>query len=1008
MTLVPSLEALAPEALPEALSLEAPAPEASPRKQPLAAAVSVALATSFSAAPAAAQQEQFIDEVVVTAGYRKSLIDSIEEKRDSALVIEAISAEDIGKLPDQSIADAIARLPGIAAQRLDGRASSISIRGLGENFSATTINGREQVSIGDNRGVEFDLYPSEIVSGVVVYKTPNAALANQGIGGVIDMRTTRPLDHDELIAKFSVFGEYSDIGKLNPDGEEYGYRATASYIDQYGDVLGVAVVVNKTVSPNNEERWNAWGYPTNGDGGPWILGGAKPFVRSSELERDSVAAVLQFAPTDGFNLTLDGMYIDFADEKILRGIEIPGTWGGPGGTEVLAVRDGFVTNAVYAGRSPVVRNDYEIREAELLGYGLNAEFILSDTLEVEVDVAHSEVERDIWSLESYATGSGRPPTHCDTAEQMDLANQMTYPHCFREQDMKDENGEVVKDADGEPIKETVPTGQQIGHRADDPRLAHIHYDQRDVSGVWFNPLRFNEAGELVPFDYTDRALVELGAAQTWGNDRPDITTGQDGYINLPTVADELDTYRLDITHSTDGVLSSVQWGAYYSEREKERDDRGRYLMLNAADEPEANRPIPDEYYLGTTELDFIGIPGIASYDTFRFWEDGQYRELNADSNDLGRTTNDYKIKEEVTIAYAMVNLDFDVPGIEGMSLNLGLQWVDTEQSAEGAVVTGSDDDGPIVEMTEVKDSYKEWLPSLSWNTHILEDLVLRIGASRTQSRSRMDRLNVGGSFGFDTERMVYTYNGGNPYLRPNQADQADASLEYYFADDGYVAIAAYYKELKNWQTEEDLFFRVSDLVEPEQVDALLSDTLRWSTWTEADGGEITGVEFTAALPFGIFHDSIDGLGLVVSVSTVDSSIDNPDFNEEAEESISNQRQTAVPGLSEEVINVTVYYERAGFEGRVSMRQREDFLGERFGVSFRREPTAVVGSTLWDAQFSYSFGELGIRGLEGLTLTAQALNITNEPYENRERERGGLTLDYQEFGRTFLAGISYQF
>ncbi len=140
-------------------------------------------------------KEQEIEVIQVT-GLRGSLIKSINTKRFSSEVVEAISAEDIGKLPDSSIAESIARLPGLTAQRLDGRASKVSIRGFGENESATTLNGREQVSIGDNRGVEFDLYPSEIMSGVTVYKTPNASLEAEGIAGVVDMQTVRPLGRD--------------------------------------------------------------------------------------------------------------------------------------------------------------------------------------------------------------------------------------------------------------------------------------------------------------------------------------------------------------------------------------------------------------------------------------------------------------------------------------------------------------------------------------------------------------------------------------------------------------------------------------------------------------------------------------------------------------------------------------------------------------------------------------------------------------------------------------------
>ncbi|MBN7827879.1 TonB-dependent receptor, partial [Bowmanella dokdonensis] len=136
-------------------------------------------------------------------------------------------------------------------------------------------------SLGDNRGVEFDVYPSEIMNEVMVYKTPDATLMTQGIGGTIDMRTVKPLSFGEQSMSFTLRGEKNDIGKLNPDGEDTGWRGSFSYIDQFNDdTVGLAVAVAHMKSPNNEERFNTWGWP---DG---VVGGFKPFVRSSELTRD--------------------------------------------------------------------------------------------------------------------------------------------------------------------------------------------------------------------------------------------------------------------------------------------------------------------------------------------------------------------------------------------------------------------------------------------------------------------------------------------------------------------------------------------------------------------------------------------------------------------------------------------------------------------------------------------------------------------------------------------------
>ena len=110
----------------------------------------------------------------------RGIEDAIELKRDSSSIVEAISAEDIGKLPDTSIAESISRLPGLTSQRAEGRASAISLRGTDPGFTTALLNGREQVSTGDNRSIEFEQYPSELLSAVVVYKTPDAQLVGPG------------------------------------------------------------------------------------------------------------------------------------------------------------------------------------------------------------------------------------------------------------------------------------------------------------------------------------------------------------------------------------------------------------------------------------------------------------------------------------------------------------------------------------------------------------------------------------------------------------------------------------------------------------------------------------------------------------------------------------------------------------------------------------------------------------------------------------------------------------
>src|SRR6056300_1689680 len=203
------------------------------------ALMSIAVASAVASSAVAVAQEQVMEEVTVT-GIRASLMRAQAVKMDSSSIVEAISAEYIGKLPDSSIAESLARLPGLAGERRGGRTSGISVRGFKEDFTGTTLNGRELIGIGDNRGVEYDLYPSEIMTGAVVYKSADAALVTQGVVGTVDLRTVRPLDAPASVtvnATFEQTGRSSD----NPDYDENGGRYAVSFVDQFADdTIGVA------------------------------------------------------------------------------------------------------------------------------------------------------------------------------------------------------------------------------------------------------------------------------------------------------------------------------------------------------------------------------------------------------------------------------------------------------------------------------------------------------------------------------------------------------------------------------------------------------------------------------------------------------------------------------------------------------------------------------------------------------------------------------------------------
>ena len=909
---------------------------------------------AFAQDPAESSDRSTVTEEVVVTGIRASLQRAQAIKMENTSIVEVISAEDIGKLPDSSIAESIARLPGLAAQRLDGRASSVSVRGLGENFSATTFNGREQVSIGDNRGVEFDLYPSEIMGAVVVYKTPDASLITQGIGGTIDLRSVRPLDHGEQSISATVRGEYNDIGKLNADGDDTGVRGSVGYIDQFADdTIGVALTYAHMDSPNQEERWQTWGYRTDlpGHEGEFVLGGAKPFARSSTLTRDTVMGVLQFQPNEKLDVTLDALYIDFKDEKILRGIEIPAAFG-QGTVEVLEIEDGFVTEGIIHDQRVVVRNDFEKREAEMMAFGGNLAYALTDNWSIEADLSHSQVERQVWSLESYS-GTGRG---------------------------------------------------DAGGVADD-----IHFTLKEgAQGATFTP----------GLDYSDASLIFLTSPLSWGggntfNAAPD---DQDGFINLPEIEDELSTLRLSAERIFDsGVFSGVEFGVNYSDREKTKQDRGLFLTLPQYPN---NLPVPDEYRVANTSLEFIGMGEMLSYDSFGFYSDGNYVETEAGLTDPARTINSWVVSEEVVTAYVMGNIQDEWFGLP-ITGNLGVQAVSTKQSSDGNAVTVDGAGLAQVEKIYREESYTEFLPSLNLSAEVADSQFVRLGLSRTLSRSRMDRMNSSYGYSFSdanntsgatSYRSPWSGSGGNTDLRPYVANQFDLTYENYFSDEGYYSAAVFYKDLTNWQFETPTLTDFSGVPTPNGQVPVIDQGIV-TKWENTEGGFVKGLELSASLPGNLLSEVLDGFGATLSATFLDSSV-SFDAVTSLDDNGNATRETfdiKVPGLSEKIYNATIYYEKRGFQVRASLRKRSDFKGEVSDISFTRIPVNVLGNEIVDAQISYDFAESGIESLQGLTLTLQGQNLTDEPFITTVSEDDPRQIrDYQQFGRNFLLGASYKF
>ncbi len=382
----------------------------------LCGAATLALATTAApllaqdAEEAAVTEEPAEGDIIVT-GIRSSIQTSLDAKRNATSIVEVIASEDIGLLPDQSIADSLARLPGVTAQRVRGRSQQVSIRGLGPDFSLALLNGREIVSAGNNRGIEFDQFPSELVASGVVYKTGDAQLAAIGIAGAVDLRTVRPLDSKKRQITLSGTYTINDNGSLNPDFADDGYRFFGSYIDQneagtVGWSLGATIQSIPTQFISRELKTNRFQVGRTAGGVIYPSDNPRQGVVSRNFERTSLTGALQFEPADNFSLTVDSFYTSTKDSGIFRGTETPiASWSGA--SFAGATGSGpFAETATYTGVVPILRTDTEGAESEIFAIGANAEWMATDNLGFVLDYGFSTLDRDDIDYESYA-GTGR-------------------------------------------------------------------------------------------------------------------------------------------------------------------------------------------------------------------------------------------------------------------------------------------------------------------------------------------------------------------------------------------------------------------------------------------------------------------------------------------------------------------------------------------------------------------------------------------------------------------------
>ena len=461
-------------------------------------------------------------QTVKVTGIRRGIEAAISVKKNNDSIVEAISAEDIGKLPDQSIAESISRLPGLTAQRDEhGNASVISIRGLSPAFSTGLLNGREQVSVGDNRNVEFDQYPGEMLSGVTVYKTPDASLVGQGLSGTIDMQTVRPLDFSKRTIAVNYRREKTGLGM---ESQGHGNRTTFSYIDQFLDrKVGVAFGVSRLQGVTGvQTRFGSWGTGTvkdyfgAGRDATVPFSGMESFSEVYSQERNGLMGVVQFRPSRELSSTIDLFYSKYDRNTRSHGIQMPlSDTPATVGYDVA----GQLINPVFSGTTAtsgsfnnvraVIRNDMESFTDKTKSIGWNTKLKVNEDWSANLDLSWNSSERNGANIETYGAANAFD-TVGFTAGTQRFTTGLNYA---------DPNVVRLTDAQGWGNAQTQAGYVKFPHVYD--KLGAVRFDlTRDLDNAWvFSKLNFggNVTNRLKTRDYTENLLSIKGSSSPFAS-----------------------------------------------------------------------------------------------------------------------------------------------------------------------------------------------------------------------------------------------------------------------------------------------------------------------------------------------------------------------------------------------------------------------------------------------------------------------------------------------------------
>jgi len=929
------------------------------------ASMAAALATSVHAqtqgpAPAGqeAQPDSGTDDIVVR-GIRASQRQSIDIKRNAINAVDAIASEDLGKMPDQNVAESLQRLPGITIDRNRGVGNGVTVRGLGPQFNTVTLNGRVIATDGAGREFNFDILPSELISGANVFKSPQANLNGASIGATVDIHTLRPLEQRTgFYGGGSVRANYDELGgKTTPSGAAY-----VTWKSESGQ-LGASFVVS--YDDKNERTDNffvgASSYPRSFDDGYYgsatnnagslcvgsVSGGTcapridpskvtlfrnvdmyHNFVNQVEFssrKRLGLDGTLQYKPTDNLVLTLDGLWS--RDDEHYHGSGIVPDFSG--GTLVnQVVVGGTDTTEVVAGQNRTVH----------VGGTAMAETFHDGTVD--------EIVED------------RP------------AISTTYVFGFN---AKWSNGPFSLAFDVDTSKARL---RDAGALFTTVRLKHMDYtyDRRTGSPV----ARFIVSNP----GYSNAA--------TDANHRLAHYMGPDGQNFDDTIKEA----HLD--GSWDGGQVTLFGGAGYSDRTKKTTG---FMEPNGCAYCGSDVVLPSSLF---TPTNFNFMNGAAGGNTAD-WVDYNASALFQTMIGLNTTADpalhsgsllpivqdpagSSSVREKVALGYLMFEFKGNLGSLP-LAINTGVRIEDTHftSSGFGQTVLSAKPNGTgqnvivLSGLTPVSfdGHYTDVLPSLNARLNVTPTLIVRAAGSRVISRPTLTDLSSAQSITSNpgNERI----SRGNPNLLPFRASQAELGLEWYYDPDSLLSATFFYKSIDSFIT------RGVSTQKVDQVTFIIDEPVN------GKGATVKGIELSYRTVFKWLPRPFDGFGTQLSYTYTDSSADYTN-------SAKATSHYSLQGLSKNSYTIVGFYEKGPLQLRASYTRRDRYL--------------VVPQTQTGVpEFSDSYDQLDA-GLQfsitkNIILTADATNLTNSNefhYANVIQN----TQEYRSVGRRYSGGVRVRF